>query len=153
MTITVQNASEIKNAQGVHRNKNAKPVVCLDTGEVYSSATDAAEANGVSIYSVSMNCLGKTKRSNGKRFCYIKDVAEHLDELTTNMQTMSEEMQTMSEKAKRYDELIARKDNEKHKAETPTSTYVAQSKPKANHKSFGHKIIDIFTKRNIRAAI
>lgn len=99
MTITVQNASEIKNAQGEVRNKNAKPVICLDTGEVFASATDAAEANGVTIYSISVNCLGKSMRSNGKRFCYIKDVNEHLDELTTVLQNLSN-------KASKYDELI-----------------------------------------------
>ena len=99
MKITVQNASEIKNAQGEDRNKNAKPVICLDTGEVFSSATDAAKANGVTIYSISVNCLGKTMRSNGKRFCYIKDVNEHLDELTTVLQNLSD-------KANKYDKLV-----------------------------------------------
>lgn len=144
MTVKIQNASEIKNAQGMPRNRNAKPVICLDTGEVFTSATDAAEANGVSIYSVSMNCLGKTKRSNGKQFCYIKDVAEHLNEFVDNMQTMSE-------KAKKYDELVARKD--KIKTPEPTQTYTEKPKAKIKPKSFGRKIIDMFAKRNIRTAM
>lgn len=99
MTITVQNASEIKNAQGMPRNANAKPVICLDTGEVFASATDAAKANGVTIYSISVNCLDKSMHSNGKRFCYIKDVNEHLDELTNVLQNLSD-------KANKYDELV-----------------------------------------------
>ena len=99
MTVKIQNASEIKNAKGEVRNKNAKPVICLDTGEVFTSATDAAEANGVTIYSISMNCLGKTMRSNGKRFCYIQNVNEHLDELTTVLQNLSD-------KANKYNEIV-----------------------------------------------
>lgn len=144
MNITVHNKSEIT-AQGVPRNRNAKPVICLTTGEVYTSATDAAEANGVSIYSVSMNCLGKTKRSKGKRYCYLSKVTEHLDELT-------ESIQMMAEKAKKYDELVARKETksqtEMPKPE-PTQTYT-KAKPKP--KSFGRKIIDMFAKRNVRTA-
>ena len=104
MTVKIQNASEIKNAKGEVRNKNAKPVICLDTGEVFASATDAAEANGVTIYSISTNCLGKTMSSNGKRFCYIKDVNEHLDELTTVLRSLSD-------KANKYDELVVQLKN------------------------------------------
>ena len=125
MTITVQNASEIKNAQGLSRNKNAKPVICLDTGEVFASATDAAEANGVTIYAISTNCLGKTMHSNGKRFCYIKDVNEHLDELTTVLQNLSA-------KANKYDALME-KETEPVKANaipTPTTTVTTYTVPK-----------------------
>lgn len=43
MTVKIQNSSEIK-AEGIHRNANAKPVICLDTGEVFASVTDAAIA-------------------------------------------------------------------------------------------------------------
>ena len=135
MTITVQNASEIKNVQGMPRNKNAKPVICMDTGEVYASATDAAEAAGVHLSTMVWNLTERQKTCKGKRYCYLVKISEHLDEFTANMQVLSE-------KAKKYDELIARKDNEKPKTETPTPTYVAQPKPKAN-KSLkdGHKAI------------
>lgn len=144
MTITVQNASEIK-VQGVHRNRNAKPVICLDTGEVFTSATDAAEAAGAHLSTMVWNLTERQKTCKGKRYCYLSKINEHLDEFTDNMQMLSE-------KAKKYDELIARKDDEKPKTETPIPTYVAPSKPKAN-KSLGHRIIDMFTKRNIRTAI
>lgn len=102
-TITIQNTAEIE-AEGIHRNANAKPVICLDTGEVFASATDAAEANGVTIYSISTNCLGKTMSSNGKKFCYVKDVNEHLDELTTVLRSLSD-------KANKYDELVVQLKN------------------------------------------
>ena len=94
----LQNASKIT-ASGETRTKNAKPVVCLDTGEVYTSATDAAKANGVSVYSISMNCLGKTATSNGKRFCYIKNIMENFDVLMNSMRDMID-------KANAYDEII-----------------------------------------------
>lgn len=142
MNITVHNKSEIT-AQGVPRNRNAKPVICLDTGEVFTSARDAAESAGAHPSTI---CWALTERQNtckGKRYCYLSKVTEHLDELTTNIQAMSE-------KAKKYDELIARKDDatEMPKPE-PTQTYT-KAKPKP--KSFGKKIIDMFAKRNIRTA-
>lgn len=134
MTIKIQNASEIKNVQGMPRSKKAKPVICLDTGEVFASATDAANANNVTTDAISKNCLGRSKRSNGKKFCYVEDVTEHLEELTSNMQAM-------------YDESIVRKEI------TPAPTSLVKPKPKAKKKSFGRKIIDMFAKRNIRTAI
>ena len=159
MTITVQNASEIKNAQSMPRNKNAKPVICLDTGEVFASATDAAEANGVTIYSISVNCLGKSMHSNGKRFCYIKDVNEHLDELTNVLQNLSD-------KANKYDELIVQlkdaepvtKAIEVHEepvkvTEKPAVIYKAPETRKAKHNPMrkakeminrGSKIVSLF---------
>ena len=144
MTVTIQHESEIK-AQGIHRNRNAKPVICLDTGEVFTSATDAAEAAGAHLSTMVWNLTERQKTCRGKRYCYLSKLNEHLDEFTDTVQVLYE-------KANKYDELVARKDDEKPKKETPTPTYVAQPKPKAN-KSLGHRIIDMFTKRNIRTAI
>lgn len=97
-TITLTEAATI-NANGRARTKGAKPVFCISTGEVYASATDAAEANGVSIYAISTCCLGKVKTSNKKRFCYIKDIENYLDEIATNMQTREN-------KVKAYDKMM-----------------------------------------------
>lgn len=97
--ITVQNAA-IMSATGSHTNKNAKPVICIDTGEVYTSALDAAEANGVSIHAMSKHCLGKSKKCGGKRFCYVKNVGEHLEDLTTYIMLLVQ-------KASKYDALTA----------------------------------------------
>ena len=142
MTVTIQHESEIK-AQGIHRNKNAKPVICLDTGEVFTSATDAAEAAGAHLSTMVWNLTERQKACKGKRYCYLSKLTEHLDEFTNNMQTLSE-------KAKKYDELIARKDDEKPKTEAPT--YIET--PKVIHKSFGRKIIDMLSaKRYLRVAM
>lgn len=97
--ITVQNQA-IMSATGSHTHGACKPVICIDTGEVYTSALDAAEANGVTIHSISKNCLGKSKKAGGKRFCYVKDVAEHLEDMTTWIMLLVQ-------KAKKYDTLTA----------------------------------------------
>lgn len=87
------------NAHGKKRTKAAKPVFCISTGEVYASATDAADANGVSVYAISTCCLGKVKTSCGKRWCYIKDIENYLEEIASNMQTRET-------KIKAYDEIM-----------------------------------------------
>ena len=97
-TITLTEVATI-DANGKARTKGAKPVFCITTGEVYASATDAAEANGVSIYAISTCCLGKVRTSNKKRFCYVKDIHNHLQEIAVNMQTRES-------KVKAYDEIM-----------------------------------------------
>ena len=108
MKLTINNKSEI-NAQGKLTGKRCKPVICIDTGEVYSSATDAAEMNDSNIWSVSCVCLGKNKKANGKRFCYLEDVSEHLDELTERVREMHSTYADLEAKAAEYDKLMARK--------------------------------------------
>ena len=88
-TITVQNTS-VMSATGIHTHGVCKPVICIDTGEVYTSALDAAKANGVSVHAISKHCLGKTKSCGGKRFCYVKNVSEHLDDLTSWIMLLSQ---------------------------------------------------------------
>jgi hypothetical protein len=80
MLINIQNCSNVT-VNGTHNHKNCKPVYCIDTGEMYASALDAAKANGVAQGPMS-NCLtGRSKTCNGKRFCYISKMAEHLEEI------------------------------------------------------------------------
>lgn len=97
--ITVQ-SSAIMSATGIHTNGNAKPVICIDTGEVYVSALDAAKANGVTVHAISKHCLGKSKKCGGKRFCYVKNIGEHLDDLASWIVLLSQ-------KANKYDALTA----------------------------------------------
>ena len=87
------------NANGIQRTKNAKPVFCIDTGEVFASATDAAEAYGVSVYAISTCCLGKVRTSCGKRWCYIKDMEKHLEEISISVQERNF-------KAKAYEDIM-----------------------------------------------
>ena len=100
MTITVQNSSEIKNVQGIPRNANAKPVFCIDTGEVFASVTDAAISAGAHLSTMVWNLTERQKTCKGKRYCYLSKVTEHLDEI-------SESMRERETKVKAYDELVA----------------------------------------------
>ena len=48
----------------------AKPVICLDTGVVYPSATAAAKAVGSTQALISMVCNGIRKRTKGLQFSF-----------------------------------------------------------------------------------
>lgn len=98
MEITIHNESKAK-AEGNLRNKNAKPVFCIDTGEVYSSVTDAAEAVGVHTSTMVWALTGRTQKCKGKRYCYVSHITEHLDEIANNMRKRET-------KVRAYDEMI-----------------------------------------------
>ena len=116
MTIPVQNTSEV-NAKGKQRNANAKPVFCIDTGEVYASMLDAAEAVGVNPTAISWVITGKSKTCKGKRYCLISKIAEHIDEI-------AECVRIRETKVNAYNEIMFRQqaqqrateNYEKHKA-------------------------------------
>lgn len=92
MTINLNNASTINNAIGNHGHWSCKPVLNLDTGEVYASATDAAEVLGVCYESVSKCCRGIYKTAGGHRLSYAKHASENIDELTAALREMCEKM-------------------------------------------------------------
>ena len=83
MTFNIQNASII-NVEGNRNHKNCKAVYCITTGEVYASVLDAAEKNGVSQSAMSWAVSGHSKTCRGKRFCFIHQIVEHLDEIAEN---------------------------------------------------------------------
>lgn len=89
--------------EGNHTNGNCKPVFCITTGEIYSSVTDAAEKNGVTISAISCAVLGKTKNCNGKQFCLVTELEEHLNEI-------SKSITTNRKKAISYDTMMAEKE-------------------------------------------
>lgn len=80
MTINLQNCSNVT-VNGHHSHKNCKPVYCITTGEIYASALDAAEANGVTHPTMSNVLTGKSKTCNGKRFCFVSKMMEYLEEI------------------------------------------------------------------------
>lgn len=103
--IIINNESTIK-ADGIHTNRSCKPVICIDTGEVFTSATDAAKKIGVHFSTMSAACLGKIKTCKGKRYCYLANVSENLDALTTRIKHLNE----LEAKAKAWDELKAKEE-------------------------------------------
>jgi hypothetical protein len=100
--IHIQKEGFIK-AHGVHTRKNHKPVMCITTGEIYASVLDAALANGVTIGAISWACCGKSKTCQGKRFCFVANVTEHLEEI-------AECLRIREAKAIAYDEICAKKE-------------------------------------------
>lgn len=85
---TVKNANEnrlviqekaVIESEGSRTNGNCKAVMCIDTGEVFNSASDAAEHYGIGFGNMSNACRGIQKTAKGMRFCYIKDINCHLD--------------------------------------------------------------------------
>lgn len=51
-----------------------KPVVCLDTGVVYASITEAAEATGAGIDKILSCCKGRRNMTHGLRWAYAEEV-------------------------------------------------------------------------------
>lgn len=73
-------------ARGKKRNTNAKPVFCIDTGMVYASSLDVAEQIGVSPSTVSWVLTGRQRTCKGKRYCFVSQITEHLDEIASTAQ-------------------------------------------------------------------
>jgi hypothetical protein len=96
--ITLHNEAVVS-AHGRKRNTNAKPVFCIDTGEVYASSLDAAEQIGVSPSTLSWALTGRQKTCKGKRYCLVSKIPEYLEEITIAMQTRDM-------KVRAYDEMI-----------------------------------------------
>lgn len=72
-------------------NGNCKPVFCITTGEIYSSAKEAAEKTGMSISTISYACTGKQHTAGKMQFCYVADMTAHILEIATHIQTLNKE--------------------------------------------------------------
>jgi septal ring factor EnvC (AmiA/AmiB activator) len=86
--INIQNEANIK-AEGNLNSGNCKPVICLDTGDVFTSCIDAAESIGVHFSAMSAHLRGKTRTIHGKRYMYLSRVSEGLDAITTRLREAS----------------------------------------------------------------
>lgn len=105
MEITIQKPAKMI-AKGKRCNGNTNAVLCISTGQVFTSCTDAAEQTGTHQSNMSAVCRGVTKTAKGKKFCYVKDINEHLEEVAESIRkaNMYDELMTKEEKRK---ELIA----------------------------------------------
>lgn len=104
--ITIQRKAIIR-GKGKSCNGNTNAVLCISTGEVFTSATDAARNAGATQGHMSNACRGLKGSVKGKRYCYVKDINEHLDEVATSIRkaNMYDEFMTKEEKRK---ELVSR---------------------------------------------
>ena len=80
--ITLQVSKDAKAIAIGEDRKNAKPVLCIDTGLIYASLTDAAEDVGVTVTALSSCLRGKTNSCKGMSWCFVKESANHIDDIT-----------------------------------------------------------------------
>ncbi len=125
MKITVHNESII-NATGKHNNRNAKPVFCITTGEVFASLADAAENVGVTPSSMSWAVNDRMKTCKGKRFCLIANVTDHLDEI-------AETIRIREEKLAKYNAIIAEEERIRAEQEAKRKAQEELTKRKAEY--------------------
>ena len=85
--IIISNHSEVT-AKGKLDSRKCKPVICIDTGVVYTSVTDAAIANGTTAAAISGSYTGKSKTAKGKRFCLVSNMSEHYEEIAEHIREM-----------------------------------------------------------------
>lgn len=90
-------------AQGKLNSKHCKPVLCIDTGEIFSSVYDAAEHYNANYSCISMACNGKVKRAAGKRFCFVSRTSENIDAIVSRIRVNDE----ILAKAAAYDAMMA----------------------------------------------
>lgn len=101
MAEVIINKQATINAEGTHNTKGNKSVVCLTTREVFVSGLDASLKCNVSRSEISRCCRGQKTTAKGMRFCFLSDIATHLDEIF-------EADRVLAEKAAAYDEITAR---------------------------------------------
>lgn len=114
--LTLHNHTTV-NAEGSRSNGNCKAVLCLDTGEVFSSMTDAAEKHNIKMCNISNVIRGKCRTAGGKRYCLLDKATEYLPEMASQLQ----EIGTLRAKAAAYDawqteQEKARREKEQHDA-------------------------------------
>ena len=105
-------------AEGNLNTKHCKPVICVDTGEVFTSMTDAAEAAGVSVSNMSSHLTGRYRTVKGKHYCYLSRVNESLDAIVTRLrETAAVEDDAKKWQAYQAEQEAIRKAEEKRQAE------------------------------------
>lgn len=88
MTLNVNNNVSLNTVLGHQTHHACKPVINKTTGEIYASATDAAEILGVTTNIISNACLGVVKSCKGNRL-------EYLDKTSGNVNSLTEEIRKL----------------------------------------------------------
>lgn len=103
--IVIQRKAIIR-GKGKSYSGNTNAVLCITTGDVFTSCHDAANHADVTSGFMSNVCRGNSQSAKGKRYCYVKDINEHLDEVAESIRkaNMYDEFMTKEEKRK---ELVA----------------------------------------------
>lgn len=91
--ITLQVSKDAKAIAIGEDRKNAKPVLCIDTGLIYASLTDAAEDVGVTVTALSSCLRGKTNSCKGMAWCFVKESANHIEDITGRIRQANAEVE------------------------------------------------------------
>lgn len=129
--INIHDKADI-HAEGNLNTKHCKPVICVDTGEVFTSMTDAAEAAGVSVGNMSCHLTGRYRTVKGKHYCYLSKVTESLDTIVTRLRETSS-MEADAQKWREYQaeqEKLRKHQEEQRKAKEQHDAQVAKAKAK-----------------------
>lgn len=118
--VTITQNATVK-AIGKVRNGNSKPVFCITTGMPYTSATDAAKEMGVSLAVLCLAASGKLRTCKKMRWCYLKDVMQHFDEIAENIRIREE-------KVVAYDKIVGKEKRKKELAEREAKYAAMQAK-------------------------
>lgn len=87
-TINMQHEANIQ-AEGKLNSKHCKPIICIETGEVFSSVTDAAECAEVTMAMMSGHLSGRYRSVKGNHYCYLSRVSESLNTILTRLRETS----------------------------------------------------------------
>ena len=98
MTININNGASINQVLGHRTHHSCKPIINKTTGDVYASATDAAEILGCTIDAVSMCCRGKIKSCKGNELEYVKHASENVGSLTKVVRNKNAEIEKLRAK-------------------------------------------------------
>ena len=123
-TINMQHEANIQ-AEGKQNDRKCKHVICLETGEVFSSMTDAAEYTEVTTATMSNHLTGRYRSVKGKHYCYLSRVSESLDTILARLR----ETAAIEEDAKRWKAYEAEQEA-KRIAEQKRQEAIAKAKEK-----------------------
>lgn len=123
-TINMQHEANIQ-AEGKLSGRKCKPVICLETGEVFSSMTDAAEYTEVTTATMSNHLTGRYRSVRGKHYCYLSRVNESLDTILARLR----ETAAIEEDAKKWKAYEAEQEA-KRIAEQKRQEAIAKAKEK-----------------------
>lgn len=88
---------------GEHTNGNCEPVVCLTENKVFNSIVDTANYYDVSESQISKMCNGKVKTCHKMKFCFLRDIDQHLDTIMENSRRNMEKISDLERKAALWD--------------------------------------------------
>lgn len=134
-TINMQHEANIK-AEGKFNSKHCKPVICIETGAVFTSVNDAASAAGCYAPDMSAHLSGRKRAIKGKHYCFLSRVNESLDAIVTRLrETAAVESDAKKWQAYQAEQEAIRKAEEKRAEEARKAEEKRQAEiAKANAK-------------------